>query len=477
METIYIVVFSHFALAGIVAIAFSRLFRKSFLAAFLTGLILTGFVTGALLYFAWRAKNSISDKWKKPSYPKTIGLDSLPRFEKPTPRDTEMKGSLESKIARRSKEVHRQLEEFTSTRAMRSLMNNDKRAYNRELFAEAERRVDELNTFIGREVFRHLESGILSETVELDDHVDLQALKIDVSAIVFESTDSQSFVKPQPLTLREKPTMTTVTISKALAAFPGPLGKAITTGLLDKDIQVWESEKQALEPRQASINADYEEAERLRLERLASQRIKFDEALAEYEKSAKAHNSSIDMLMQGYAMGERTSVENYASKVLNSSAYFDELAPREFQAKFEESSQELTISILLPEASSLEDLAIKCKLMKSRSAIEDSPVSKTEYKRLYSFVIMQLLIRAAHEVSEADRQKIVKSVSVIGTVPDKISLQEVPIAMLAGQPQDFASPNLRGEVSGLFKALGGSISKDPVEGVAISLKGSIRGRD
>lgn len=477
METIYIVAFSHVALAGIVAIAFSRFFKKSFVASFLTGLILTGVVTGALLVFAWRAKESISDKWKKPSYPQTIGLNSLPRFEKPNPRDVEVKGPLQSKIAGRTREVHRQLDAFTSTRNMRSLMNNDKRAYNRELFAEAERRVNELNAFIGQEVFRQLESGILSETVERDDHVDLQALKIDVSAIVFDSTDSQAFAKPKDLTLREKPTLDALPIAKPFAAFAGPLGKAIATGLLSRDIQVWESEKQAIESRQATIDADYEEAERLRLERLASQRVKFDEALAEYEKSAKAHNSSIDMLMQGYAMGERTSVENYALKVLNSSVYFDELSPREFQAKFEESSQELSISVLLPEASCLDDLAIKCKLLKSRSAIEDAPVSKTEYKRFYSLVVMQLLIRAAHEVSEADRQKIVKSISVVGTVPDKIASQEVPIAMLAGQAQDFPSSKLRGEVSGLFKALGGSISKDPVEGVAISLKGSIRGRD
>jgi hypothetical protein len=477
METIFVVALSHLVLATLVAIAFSRVFRKSFLASLLTGLILTGVVTGAVLVLAWRAKNSISDDWKKPSYPQTIGLTSLPRFEKPTPRDLEAKGALESRITKRSKDVHRHLEEFTSTRAMRSLMNNDKRAYNRELFAEAERKLDELNSFIVREVLRELESGILSETVERDDHVDLQALKIDVSKVVFESTDAHPFEKPKQLALRELPILETLNAPKFLIALPGPLGKAIASGLLAKDIQVWESEKEALESRQSAIDHEFEEAERLRLERLAAQKLKFDEALAEYEKSAKSHNSSIDMLMQGYTMGERTSVEKYALKVLDSSAYFDELSPREFQAKFDESSQELSISICLPEASTLENIAIKCKLVKSRSAIEDAPVSKTEYKRLYSLVVMQLLIRAAHEVSEADRQNIIRSLSVIGTVPDRISSQEVPIAMIAGQPKDFEASALRGEVGGLFKSLGGTVSKDPVEGVAIGLKGAIRGRD
>jgi hypothetical protein len=90
---------------------------------------------------------------------------------------------------------------------------------------------------------------------------------------------------------------------------------------------------------------------------------------------------------------------------------------------------------------------------------------------------MQLLIRAAHEVSEADRQNVIKSLSVVGTVQDRISTREVPIAMIAGRPQDFGSSSLRGEVGNLFKTLGGTVSKDPVEGAEISLKGSIRGRD
>jgi hypothetical protein len=477
METIYIVAFSHIALAGLVAIAFALSFRKTFLSSFLTGLLLTGLTTGLLLLLALRAKASISDTWEKPSYPVSTGLSWLPSFEKPTAEEAEEKGSLERKISRRSQEVHRELDAFTSSRAMRSLFNNDKRAYNRELFAEAERKVDALNSFIGQEIIRQLESGILSETVERDDHIDLQALKIDVSAAAFESTDSEPYDRPENLVLRDKPTLETLGVSQKLLSIPGPLGKAVARGLLDKGVQVWELEQQALETRQAELDADYEEADRLRLERLALQKNQFDAALIDFEKSAKSHNASIDMLIQGYAMGERTSVENYVAQVLNSSAYFDELAPRGFQAEFDESSQELSITVLLPKSSSLENVAVKCKLLKSRSAIEDAPVSKTDYKRLYSLVIMQLLIRAAHEVSEADRQNVIKSLSVVGTVQDRISTREVPIAMIAGRPQDFASSSLRGEVGNLFKTLGGTVSKDPVEGAEISLKGSIRGRD
>lgn len=477
METFYFLAFLHIALALVSALAFTLKFRNSFLAALLTGLVLTGFTTGILLVFASRAKASISDNWTKPSYPVSKGLAWLPEFEKPTPKEIEAKGSLEKKISRRSQEIHRELDDFASTRAMRSLMNNDKRAYKRELFAEAERKVDALNSFIGQEIIWRLESGILSETVENDDHIDLRALKIDISAVSFESTDSEAYLRPQRLTLREQPTLETLSISQKLLSIPGPLGKAISSGLLAKAMQVWESEQMALEARQNEIDADYEEAERLRVERLTAQRVEFDAAFAEYEKSAKSHNAAIDMLIQGYSMGERTSVENYVMQVLNSSEYFDELAPRGFNTAFDESSQELSITVLLPESSNLESIAVKCKLLKSKSVIEDAPVSKTDFKRLYSSVIMQLLIRSAHEVSEADRQNVINSVSVIGTAPDRISTQEIPLAMIAGRPQDFASSRLRGEVSSLFRALGGTISKDPVEGAEISLKGSIRGQN
>lgn len=463
-------------LIAVASAAFEVRFRKTFFPSLIFGIILSPIFTLVLLTIANKAKLSIRDTWKPIEYPIAEYTADLPVFSK---RDTEEEVhhsfSLRETLLSEERKVQASIDAYSREKHMRRLQNNDKRAFNRELFDFAQKKEWQLNTFVEREILYVLRSGILAETIGKDDFVDLARDKIDTEKYKFSSPDLNPYVKPEELQLRAEPSLENTPLPKLLKILPRFFKSPIHESLLKKNFQVWESEREKLEDRRLTLANDYEEAERLRQERLEGQKQAFDEAFKIYDQQARAHNAEVEMRLQGLEAGERSSVESYALKVLNNSSYPAEVAPR-FNVTFHEATAELEVSINLRDSKLLEPIAIKYKLVKSRGAVEESPVTKTEFKKLYGLSIMQLMIRAAHEVSEADRNGTIKSISVRSLLPDLMSGAEVPVALLAGTPDEFSAAKLKGEVSALFKSLGGVISKDPIAASPVSTQGSIRGK-
>lgn len=468
-------ILGYVSLAIVLALVFEIRFKKSFFPALLLGIVLTPLVSGLLLTTSLRALSKIKDSWVAPTYRVPTYTAQLPRFSKPEIEQAPEETSLQSRLSSQEAMAQDSINSYAREKHMRRLLQNDKRAFNRELFAFAQKKEAQLNTFIEREIFYYLEAGIIANTLNKDDFIDLEAQRVDPDSFSFQSPDMEPIPAPETPSVREEPTYSNTALPKLARLMPPFLRTPIHDALLEKNLRIWNQENLLREERSKQLSEDYYSAEKARVERLTAQRKEYEQALEEFKREARAHNSELDMVIQGFEAGERGSVQDYVVKVLNGSSYPAEVQST-YEVEFNENSHELLIRVNLPEAKSIEPLAVKYKLVKSRASVEESPVSKTEFKRLYNLLVMQLLIRYAHEVSEADRMGTIKSLNIVGLIPDNISGSLVPVALLAGRSEEFVGQNLRGEVSALFRSLGGVISKDAMGASPVAVKGSIRGK-
>ncbi len=464
----------HLVLAAILARHLHKKFGGGFLSAFMISSLFTIWPLLIVYVVFRRHVRRLRDDWEPIEFEVPAYVEQLPLFippaEENVPVDTSLKSLIYSDVA----ELDESVSAFVKSWEMRKL-RDDKRAYNKRLFDFADERVADLNASIKRKVFRYLETGMLAQTIEVDDHIDLRQQKVSLDKFVFHSPDEQPLQRPPALELRPEPFEDSVKLPFFVKLMPGSLRRGMVGEILRRDREIWLEQKDLQTQRQEILDAVYRKAEEERQSRLAMQRSRFDDAMAEFSRLALSHNSKLDMEIQGFHAGDKASVEKYIGRVLSSSRYFSELRP-EAQLCFDEATQELQVSVLLPPLSSVEGLAIQYKVSRARGDAEETPVSRAELKRLYGSAVMQIMLRTAHEISEADRSKTIRSFSVLGQIRDNISGAKVVVATLAGVPEEFVAKNLKGEVSSLFSKLGGTISKDPGAGVAVNLKGTIRGK-
>lgn len=462
--------------ALVVASFFELSFKKSFVGAAILGIILTPLVSIVLLIVAAAGKSKVSDSWEPEQYEVSKYQAQLPKFEKPRLSDnSSLSVSLRGLILSKEADSSIRLNTFTREKHMRRLLEADKREYNRQLFAFAEKQESALNRFLDDEILHTLRTGLLAQTLKKDDFIDLASQKMSPLTAQFSSPDEIPIGAPRELELREEPRLESTSLPKLLRWLPKLLRNPIQHSYFTKDHEIWLAESEDLESRRALLKLNFEEAEAQRIERLSRQRSEFELAAELFTQEAQAHNAELEMQIQGFEAGEKSTVEQYALRVLRSSEYPDEVVPG-FDCHFDEDTRELEVSVKLQSADRLEPVVVKYKLVKSRASLEEVPLAKTEFRKIYSLTIMQILIRAAHEVSEADRSDTIQSISVQGVLPDKMSGREVPVALLAGTPNEFLADKLRGEISALFKSLGGVISSDPISASPVSTKGSIRGK-
>lgn len=439
--------------------------------AVLLGLLLAVFSIAVV-----SAKAKIRDSWTEPKFDRTASEPALPEFVAPEIADRAPIESLAEVLESWLTYTERGLTDFTNSSRIRQMAaNKQTRQANLLIYEHAEKLAVELNSTVQEKIIRYFETGILADTVSDDDFVPLDTLKVASAPLPFDSDLSEPFEDPGTLTVTSEPTNDETHLPRMLELLPRLLKDKVKANLLKKRLEVWSMQVARLAERQEIVSEKFATAELDRQERLGVHQSNYSEAAALYVKEAKKHNLKIEMLIQGLEVGEKNAVEEYALLVLDRGMYADEVQPN-FKVSFSEADQELEITLNVPTADAIQDLMPLYKLVKSSQSLVDKGLNKTESKRLYSSVIKQLMIRAAHEVSESDHVGSLKSVSITAVLPDKISGADVPIAQLAGVPKEFFADQLRGDTASLFLSLGGAISKDPIEVVPLKLKGNIRGK-
>ena len=311
---------------------------------------------------------------------------------------------------------------------------------------------------------------VLEATLSVDDFVDLEKLRRTSDIPPFDRSDLE-VPTPPPAEIPEpdEPILTLPGPPKGLFGRKKRHAKAIASAEAahSEAHAAWGREMKAIQVRRKK-NADrYARAEQDRIASLAKERARFDAEIAE-------HNERIDTLITNLGYGTPEAIQEYVSIVVSNSVY-----PEHFQVKhsftFEPTTAELRMKVLVPPPSSFPSIKAY-KYKKSSDEITTTALSQKESKDRYASAVCQVAIRSFHEVFEADRRGIIKTIALeVGTedtVPAIGKIQYIPFVAAAAERNTFIEFNLSAVIPAeTLKHLGAAISKNPYGLVAADTTG------
>lgn len=259
---------------------------------------------------------------------------------------------------------------------------------------------------------------LLEATLAVDDFVDLEALKERVEHPPFPRWDLES-------------------PSAAPPSFPDPAMPVLESVPEPKTLfgkqKKWDAARaEAQERHQASLARWEAERERLAALRVANARLheqaehdrrtSLERARAEYaaqsevraSATAKQHEQ-IDELVAGLAYGVPAAVDEYVTIVLANSVY-PEGFDVEHDAQFDAATGELVLRVSIPDPSSV-PTDRSFRYVKANDEIVPIAQTQKEARDRYASIIHQVALRSLHEVFEADRRQLIRSISLeVGTM-------------------------------------------------------------
>jgi len=336
-------------------------------------------------------------------------------------------------------------------------------------------RVDELNEHLV-EQYAELD-GLLAATLAVDDFVDLESLRAVVQHPAFPREDLRAPLAPPP-PLPDPPLPVKYDPAPVKGAFGRKKKEAAAAAAAEQqyatDYWAWQKAVQELPGRRAAMQAAFEQAETARQSQLAAELSRYQAECDEREKSATEQNAELDELINGLAYGTVDAVQEYVRIVLANSVYPDHFSVTHSE-EFDPSTAELNLKVTIP-APDVIPIIKNYKYTKSTDEITTVELSHKDARDRYAAIVNNVALRSLHEVFEADRRGIIKSISLeVGT--DTISPATgqpiyLAFAAVATTRDVFAELDLSAVVpAATLEHLGASVSKNPLDLVPISAAG------
>jgi restriction system protein len=325
-------------------------------------------------------------------------------------------------------------------------------------------------------------ASILEWTLGVDDHVDLNDLRVAAEHPPFEA---KGLDKPI-----EAPAMPNLTPAPQYSEPPAPRG---LFGAAKKHAQAvqaaqqahagavaeWERYKKDTEAWYANAVAQHSELEAQRLAKLADLRAVYEAECEQRERDAAVRNKELDDLINGLAFDMEDAITTYVGIVLADSVYPD-CFPVEYDYAFDLATRELTLTaIVSPPGAIPTEKAYRW--VKATDEITATAQPVTEQKNRYNNAVWQVAIRTLHEVFEADRQgkihSIALSVETRTTHPATGQDTEIPFVVVSADRETFLTFDLSNVVSfETLKHLGAALSKSPFDLAAADTARGVRAR-
>lgn len=319
--------------------------------------------------------------------------------------------------------------------------------------------------------------GLLKATLEVDDFVDLESLRATAEHPPFDRRDLL-VPRPAPAPISDPP----LPVKRSPEPVKGLLGRkkkeaeeaAAIEEEYARDYYAWQAATEQLPGRRGRQDAEYQAAEQARQEQLAIEKARYDAECAERDNEVAAQNEALDQLIAGLGYGTVDAVQEYVAIVLANSVYPDGFDVSH-SAEFDPATAELTIRVLIPGPSKIP--AIKAyKYTKATDEISPSALTQKDTKDRYSGIVHNVALRTLHEVFEADRRGLIRSISLeLGTEtinPATGRSAYVPFVAAAVTRESFETIDLAAVVpSATLDHLGAVVSKNPVGLVPISGSG------
>jgi restriction system protein len=354
-----------------------------------------------------------------------------------------------------------------------------KRLHEAARLAEAE----VLNSHLS-EVADELDS-ILAATLEVDDYVDLETLRVKASLLPFPRNDLE--VPAPDVVPLEVPPAPAFVEPEAPTGLSGMFGGkkrhaaavAQARAAFDDEYAQWQEHAAAVPAQQLEQMRKRDATEQQRLQALAAARAEYDRGCEAREADAARSNAQLDALISGLQRGEHAAVQEYIGIVLGNSVYPSVLSV-EHDYDFDPETRELALTVLvcapdrLPSEKSF-------RWVKSKDEIVATALAKKDLKERYASIVHQVALRTVHEVFEADRagqvQTITLQVATETRDPATGLPRRIPFVGMAAERDSFMAFDLHNVVpSATLAHLGAAMSKSPYDLVAIDEAPGVRGR-
>jgi restriction system protein len=341
------------------------------------------------------------------------------------------------------------------------------------MVAEAENQNSELS-----HVYTAIDS-LLAATLGVDDYVDLTTLHTVAEHPPFDRTDLETPI-PEPGPIPDPPMPVFVPPPAPKGIF-GVLGKkkheaAVVEAAAAHEQALTQWQSWLVQTESARQAAAQQHAER-EVERVAALNIERERYAAECsvrEAAAAERNDALDSLNANLGYGTADAVEEYVSIVFSNSAYPGQF-PVEHDFEFDTTAAELRLRVLVPGPDKVPTVGAY-KYAKASDEITSSSLSQKASKDRYSCAVTQVALRSLHEVFEADRRGLIKTISLeVGTetIDPATGLEGYIPFVAAGVERDsFLALDLSNVVpAATLTHLGAVVSKNPYELVAANTSG------
>lgn len=323
---------------------------------------------------------------------------------------------------------------------------------------------------------------VLSATLGVDDHVDLESLRKSVKHPRFESRFSNPIPAPTPIQAPPEPVFYEPEPPRGVAAvFGGRKKHAEAVAAVHAHFvhahQQWQQFAAALPMQQLAQLAEHKKAEETRKANLAADRIRYDEVSARRQREADEFNASLDELIGDLERGTPQAVEEYLSIVFGNSVYPTEW-PWPPAYSYAADTKELTIQLEFPAPGDIPSLR-QYKFVRAKDEITTTDQTQKEQRERYAALVNNMTLRTLHEVWEADRGRKVDSISFVGSVshidPATGKDTTTPLVAVAVDRRTFEDIDLRRVAPAeTMRHLCAVVSKNPHALTPIKLSPGVR---
>jgi restriction system protein len=328
--------------------------------------------------------------------------------------------------------------------------------------------------------------SLLAWTLNFDDYVELQSLKVSAEHPPFAPGDIANPMPVVPeLALPAQPRYAEPPAPKGLSAAFG--GKKRHAEQVERAKSAHERAHREWQEAVARDRAAHVEkvavrdsAEADRLTKLASAQEVYQAACAQREKEAADRNRDLDKFINDLAFDAEYAIGEYVGLVLSNSVYPDSF-PVEHEHSFELATRELKLQVDIPEPSSLPTVR-EYRYVKAKDEIAESQLTAKAQKERYNSAVYQVAVRTLHEIFEADRAGKIYSVALkvgVHRIAPATGLPEhVPLVVVAADRPTFSAFDLANVVpAATLDHLGAAVSKSPFDLTAADTSRGVRQRN
>lgn len=369
--------------------------------------------------------------------------------------------------ARRAEQAQRAAER-AQVAAARSAQADRKRLEREARAAHVEAKQAEAESLNAGLVEHYAElDGLLEATLGVDDYVDLETLRVTAQHPPFPRADLRNPL-PIPAQIPEPP----LPVRGEITAPKGRFGRkkkvaaaeAVVERLYAADYQAWQAAMNSLPARRAAQAAEHAELERIRSKALAKATEQYESESAERERAVKEQNEELDQLIAGLGYGTVEAVQEYVGIVLANSVYPAHF-PVGHESEFEPATAELTLRVSMPGPDTVPTIKAY-KYTKSTDEIGETQLSQKAAKDRYAGIVHAVALRSLHEIFEADRRGLIRSISLeLGTEtisPATGQETYIPFVAVAVDRDSFDELDLSEIVpAATLQHLGAVVSKNP----------------